>query len=355
MSLVSLLDKRFLVFFFFLNLSTISAAAEDLREVSVVTPSKMQAVETIKLSGSFVTLQQSSLSPRVDGLVEHVQVDIGSKVKKGDVLLRLDKTLASHAVAQAKADSAEVKARNSEASRLFNESMRLREKKFISATEVEKRKSELTLSQASLAAAIAIENTAQEQLDRHVLFAPFDGVISAKNTEIGEWVGRGDAVLTLVATDKIRLEVKVPQERFSDIQYSNTVEIKPDQYPQQVIAGQIDAIVPVSDALARAFLVRIKLDHSSLELLPGTSASATIGFNDKNITTLKLPKSAVLQHPDGGHSVFVINDSKAERRHIQVGQQSGSEVTVVKGLSVDDQVVFRGNEVLQEGQTVKIK
>ncbi|WP_297809332.1 efflux RND transporter periplasmic adaptor subunit [uncultured Methylophaga sp.] len=328
--------------------------ANDATPVSTTKPTQSTIAETLTLSGSLTAEKEAMLSPRVDGLVQQVLVDAGSEVEKGDLLVKLDPAIASQQYAQTQAATAEAEAARNEAQRLVDEAQRLRGKNYISASELANRESNLALAEASLVAARATQRTALEQLRRHELPAPFSGVISAKMTEAGEWINRGTAVLQLVATDKVRLDVKVPQERFSSIKKDSPVQVIPDVYPDRRLPGQINAIVPVSDPQARAFLVRVVVDASEIDLLPGTSATAVIGLSDGERQKLIVPRDALLLHPDGGYSVFVVEEGVAERRQVQIGQQGQGGVSILDGIEIDDEVVIRGNEVLRDQQNVTV-
>lgn len=328
--------------------------ADKTTPVSTTRPQQSAIAETLRLSGSLTAERQALLSPRVDGLVAQVLVDAGSEVKQGDILLKLDPAIARQQYAQSQAATAEAKAARNEAQRLVTEAESLRQKNYISESELANRKSNLALSEAALVAAQAAERTAQEQLRRHDLPAPFSGVISAKNTEAGEWINRGTAVLELVALDRVRLDVNVPQERFSEVSASSPVEVIPDLFPGQRLPGKISAIVPVSDPEARAFLVRVVVEAQALDLLPGTSATAVIGLNGNEGQKLLIPRDALLLHPDGGYSVFVVENGLAKRHQVRIGQHSQHGVSILDGLSANADVVIRGNEVLRDGQAVTV-
>ncbi len=336
------------------SLFCLTVNADDATPVSTASPTQSTIAETLSLSGSLTAERQAMLSPRVDGLVKEVLVDAGYEVKQGDLLIKLDPAIASQQYAQTQAATAEAVAARNEAQRLVNEAESLRKKNYISESELANRKSNLALSEAALVAARAAERAALEQLRRHELPAPFSGVISAKMTEAGEWINRGTAVLELVATDKVRLDVKVPQEQFSSVSEDSPVEVIPDVYPNRRLPGKINAIVPVSDPQARAFLVRVVVDASDIDLLPGTSATAVIGLSGDGGQKLLIPRDALLLHPDGGYSVFVVNEGVAQRRQVTIGEQSQSGVSILDGLEADARVVTRGNEVLRDGQSVTV-
>jgi RND family efflux transporter MFP subunit len=323
--------------------------------VSVSKPIVSESTETLTLSGSLTAERRALLSPRVDGLVKEVLVDAGYQVKQGDILLRQDAAIARQQLEQVKAATNEAQAAANEAERLVEEAKRLRGDNYISASELANRESNFMLSQAALAAAQAMQNTTAEQLRRHELPAPFSGVISAKMTEAGEWVNRGTQVLELVALEPVRLDVNVPQERFSEITTQTRVEILPDALPSRKLSGKITALVPVSNAQARSFLVRIVVDSEDVTLLPGTSASAVIYIGGDKAKGFLVPRDAVLRHPDGGRSVFVIdNNNRAQRHSVNVGSDSSDGIIITDGLTAEDLVVVRGNEVLRDNDEVEI-
>lgn len=330
-------------------------AQAETTPVTIIQPVVADLSETLRLSGSLTAEKQAMLSPRMDGLVKEVLVDAGHKVKQGDILLRLDPAISQQQLAQAKAASREADAGVLEAKRLVEEAERLRGENYISATELANRQANLALAEASLAAAKASENTRAEELRRHELPAPFSGVVSSKMTEAGEWINRGDEVFELVALDKVRLDVNAPQEQFANIRRDSAASIYPDARPGTKFAGRITALVPVSNPQARSFLVRIVLEDADEQLLPGTSATAEIRLDGGQIPGLSLPRDAVLRHPDGGRSVFVVDaDNTVQRRQVTVGQEGKQGLVITEGLTQQDRVVLRGNEVLQDGDSVRI-
>ena len=348
----SFFSSKLLCGFYFLMISYSSFAATP---VSISKPIISESTEKLTLSGSLTAERRALLSPRVDGLVKEVLVDAGSRVKQGDILMRQDAAIARQQLEQAKAVTNEAQASVDEAQRLVDEAQRLRGENYISATELANRESNFALNQAALAAARAMQNMAEEQFQRHELPAPFSGVISSKMTEAGEWVNRGDQVLELVALEPVRLDVNVPQEKFSDITLKTRVEILPDALPSQKLSGKITALVPVSNAQARSFLVRIVIDSADATLLPGTSASAVLYLGSDERKGYRVPRDAVLRHPDGGRSVFIVDENnQAHRRNVKVGREDSDGIIITDGLTADDLVVVRGNEVLQENDEVEI-
>jgi RND family efflux transporter MFP subunit len=322
--------------------------------VEITYPVATPYVEGINLTGTFISKQHSAVSSRVDGLVATMLVDAGSQVKKGDLLVQFDDVLAKHALAERQAELSEAQVDLDEAQRLVTEAERLRKQSHISESELSKRKATLALKAARVNAVTTAVSTAHETLKRHQLHAPFSGIISQKQTEVGEWVSRGDPIVELTRLDALWLDVNVPQERFADMSLETPVTITPDSHPTQSIPARIDIIVPVSDEQARSFLVRISIDKP-VDLLPGASANAHFTLAHLDQPALRIPRDALLIHPDGHHSLFVINQNmKAERRRIEIQQMTPEGVFVLNGVHPDDKVVIRGNEVLEEGQSVHL-
>lgn len=341
-----------------LGIATAGVAGADAPiPVSVATATASVVSEELRLTGTLTAERRAGLSPRIDGLVARLRVDAGDRVKAGQVLLELDEELAEHAARRAAAGAEQAKAARDEAQRLFEEAQRLVQDKHLPRTELERREAELRLSEAALTASLAAEREQQELLRRHALPAPFAGLIARRMTDVGEWVTRGTPVLELVALDRIRLDLQAPQEYFRLINDKARVEVRSDGAPDRVLAGRIAARVPVGDAAARSFLIRVVVDDPPIDLLPGASASAVIQLPGDE-QSVSIPRDALLRYPDGAFSVFVVRDaqgrSTAHEQRVRVGR-GDEQVEILEGLKPGERVVVRGNETLRTGQAVVIQ
>lgn len=334
----------------------VPALAQDAVPVAVAIPKQVEVSERIRLTGTLTAERSARLSPRVDGLVARVYVDAGDRVKAGAPLLELDAAVARLALKRAQAETAEAAARSAEAQRLAEEARRLVADRHLPRTELERREAEATLAAAAFDASKAAEREQAEIVRRHVVPAPFAGVVARRLTDVGEWVARGTPVIDLVATDRVRLDVQAPQERFDDIREDSRVEVIADAGGPEPLAGRIVARVPVSDPAARTFLVRILIEGAPGTLLPGTSATAVIGLAGAQ-QALAVPRDALLRYPDGTHSVFVLRETAGrtvvEERRVRLGR-GGAQVEILEGIAPTDRVVVRGNERLRNGQAVRV-
>ncbi|GAB3095784.1 efflux RND transporter periplasmic adaptor subunit [Pseudomaricurvus hydrocarbonicus] len=312
----------------------------------------------LRLTGNLNAAQTASLSTRVGGLVSGMNVDVGDQVQTGDILLTLDPTIEQHRLQQAKATTAAAQADYEEKARLVKEAERLTKTNHLPMNELTLRQAALATSSALLDAAKAEQQAQAVRVNWHALKAPFSGVISQKFTETGEWVTPGTAVLQLVSIDTVYLDVQVPQVRFNRITPQTRVNVKPDTHPNLMVTGRIGAIVPVSNSGTRTFQVRVMMDNTEMQLLPGTSATAEFQFTQSDEPALLIPKDALLRGPDGSYSVFIVTEADgktiAQRRRLELGEESNGSVVVKDGLQTGDLVVIRGNEILRHGQAVNI-
>lgn len=336
--------------------SSYSLAADEV-PVSVMMPEQQSLGQQLSLTGTLTARQHARLSARTDGLVARVLVDAGDTVSAGQVLLELDPALATQQLQQLEAASRVTAAELAETQRLVTEAEQLTNQQLFPKTE-------LALRQANLARAEALHQQAQaalarqqEVVARHQLIAPFAGVIAAKLTDAGEWVNLASPVLELVALSPLYLDIQMPQEHFQTLANLKQITVRSDMQPDAELSAGLLATVPVIDAAARSFLVRLQVEQqpaNSQPLLPGTSASAIFSMATTGKGKVVVPADAILRHPDGSFSVFTVRDNTAYRRLVTLGRRSGSGIEIRDGLPAGEAVVIRGNEILRDGQQVSL-
>ncbi|HSO07478.1 MAG TPA: efflux RND transporter periplasmic adaptor subunit [Pelomicrobium sp.] len=324
--------------------------------VTVVAAEPAPVLDHIELTGTVTSERSAALSPRVSGLVSAVKVDAGAAVKEGDVLLELDAALARLALARADAALAEARAQQAEAARLREEARQQVERRLVPETRLHAAEAGLRIATAAVERLQAERRQQAEIVARHMLVAPFAGVVSRKLTELGEWVETGTPVLELVDTARLRLDVQAPQERYYQIAAGAPVEVRTGAFPGRVFAGTVAAKVPVKDPSARTFLVRVRVEDAGGRLTPGMSAEARFSLRGEG-RALVLPRDAIVRHPDGSTSVWVVNGNSpasVSARTVQLGRTLAAGVEIVSGIEAGARVVLRGNETLREGQSVRI-
>lgn len=334
-------------------------SAQDSSAVPVVAIEAKREVVTEKftLTGTVTPRQQAALSPRASGLVETVHVDAGAVVAQGDVLVTLDAALAKLTLQATASQLAEASARLAESKRLVKEARSLLDRNSIPETQVMTREAEVAIAAAAERRADAVHRQQAELVARHAVIAPFDGVITRKFTEVGEWVTTGTPVMRLVSMDGARVDVQVPQERISAITSQTPVEFELASSPGISIPGRITARVPVSNPDTRSALVRLEASEYSALITPGKSARVTFLIaSDRPVLTV--PRDAVIRRADGTVNAWVAepNDSGwvAAMRRLELGRTFSDQIEVRDGLAPGQQVIIRGNETLQPGQAVRL-
>lgn len=333
--------------------ATSAAVAQSAAPVAVTTPTEAPATQSMELTGSFVARRSARLSPRIAGLVAEVAVDAGDRVAAGEVLVRLDDRLAELEVAQAKAAVKEARAALSEAKRLRDEGRRLVRDRFLPESEVQSREAAVLMAEAAVAVSESEAATVSERLARHTVIAPFDGVVSRKLTEAGEWASTGVPVAELVGTDELWLDVRAPQESWPALADRAEVAVRADAFPNRPLEATVHARVPVNDPTARTFLVRLVISDPPPGVIPGMSARARF-LLPRGGKVLNLPRDAIIRYPDGTTTVWIVTDGKARESEVTVDRFVGDIAEISAGVGAGQQVVVRGNEVLTENQSVRI-
>lgn len=347
------------LFFIFSMLIANIAAAQAPVEAEAVTTRNI--VHRLSVTGTVTSPRTSVLSTAVAGLVSELFVDEGHRVGAGDVLLSLDPELAQLALERAAAEVRQSEAALADIRRRLDEAERVGPERGIPRTQIESLRSEVAIDKAALVAARAAASEQAAVVERHRLKAPFAGVISQRFAELGEWVNPGDGLLELVDTDNLRFDFRVSQNYFSELTNDTPVRITLDALPGESVSGRVEAIVPVKNAGARTFLLRVVADGdvpaSPLAITPGMSASAALSLATGR-TGIVVSRDAILRFPDGRVTVWLVNTRNGvtivRERIVRTGLEFDGFVEVTQGLEDGDLVVTRGNESLQEDQAVAI-
>lgn len=326
--------------------------------VGVAVAERAGIIEELPLTGTLTSPRTARLSPEVAGRVAAIQVDAGDRVDSGETLLALDDELARLELDQAQAALREAEAELADARRRLREARDLIERQSIPQTEVETREAQVQRMIAVVARRKAERAYRKAQVERHTLEAPFAGVIARRLTDLGEWVEPGTAVLDLVAVDRLRLDLQVPQAYFGRVGRGTPVAVRLDALPDRTLEASIGEIVPVSDPSARTFLARVRLDNAAGSMTPGMSARATLRI-DTGRTSVVVPRDALIRYPDGRVTVWVARHNSdthtVSEQRVQTGLTFAGQVEIVAGLEAGTPVVVRGNENLREGQQVRVR
>lgn len=195
-------------------------------------------------------------------------------------------------------------------------------------------------------------NAAKGAADKLKLLSPIDGVVSSLNVQEGQMATQASPPVTVIDMGSLVLDIRLSEFDVVKVQTGQKVDVYVDAAGPQPIEGVVEWVSPSTDPRSQAYGVRIKLDNSSGELRPGMFARVGLVL-DKKESAVVVPKEAVIRQ--GGQAyVFVIKDSSAEKREVQVGMDDGEMIEIVSGLKSGEQVVIKGQAYLKEGQEVDI-
>lgn len=334
-----------------------AALAQSGVPVTVSQAKLAPVVEVVPLTGTVNATRVTRLSPTVAGLIEVISVDVGTTVQVGGTIMRMDRELARLTLESARAATEQAREELADARRRLRDAQRLSEQRGIAETEVLSLQSEVRRDAAVVRRLEADEQRQAERLRRHTLEAPFDGVISRRQAEVGEWVSPGDPVVELVATDRLLVDFQVPQQFFPDVAAGQAMTVTLQALPERRLAGHIQAVVPVSDPSARTFLIRVSLDDERIPVTPGMSAAGKLRLEHRGEGVV-VSRDALLRYPDGRTTVWTVQAGDegptVEERNVDIGLTFDGRVEIVKGLGAGTTVVVEGNESLQPGQDVEI-
>lgn len=315
-------------------------------------------IEEVSLTGTVVSPRIARLSTEVSGIVETMEVEIGDLVQAGDEILQLNSELDELSLEAARAETEQAIQEVEDAERRLAVARSLGESRAMAANEIDFLAAEVRIDGTKVKRFRAEQQRQEAALRRHTLNAPFDGVISRKLVEQGEWIQPGQPAVELIASTGLRIDFQAPQSVYANLAETTNIRVKLDALPEQTFEGTIETIIPVADATSRTFLIRVALKNPDAKLAAGMSASAVLRL-DSGTQGVVLHRDALIRYPDGRITVWVVSrengHDQVTERQVQTGSNFSGMVAITSGLSANTLVVVQGNEVLRENQRVTVK
>jgi RND family efflux transporter MFP subunit len=354
--------------------------------VATTRPKQGEPTSELLLPGNIQPLYTADLFARVDGYLAQRNVDIGAKVKAGQVIAiisspEIDQQLlqARAALAQADASVLQTKAAleqakaNAELSRLTKErDVPLGQEQAVSQQVVDAavqsndaRLADVEAAKANIAAAEAnvtanqanVARLLQMQKFEHIV-APFDGVITARNVERGDLIaiGNGSAkpLFSIAQSGTLRIQVDVPQSEAVNIRDGEKTSIDIRERLGRTYSGIVTRSAGALDNAARTMLTEVQVDNQDGSLIPGMYAQVRFTLPQQR-TSLIIPTSALVVNHTGMHVVSVSDDHTVHYRQVVIGKDLGTTVEVLSGLKATDMIVASPNDLLSEGQHVEVR
>lgn len=294
-------------------------------------------VRNIVAVGSLLANEEVILRPEFEGKVVKIHFREGEKVSKGDLLISLDDSIYKAELKQADArlvlSEANIKRISS-----------LRKKGLSNQQEEDTALSELAVNKAS-------QVLAQTRLEKMVIHAPFDGTLGLRSISEGDYLTRGQDIVTLIDSNPIKLEFRIPEIYLSEVSIGQTVTVSVDAFRGESFTGEVYAIAPEVDVTGRSFMVRAKIPNEDNRLVPGMFAQLELVLERKP-NTLMIPEAALMPAGDKQY-VYRIADGKAVRTEVSLGIRKKDLVEVVSGLEAGVQVITAGQMKIMDGSKVQ--
>lgn len=310
--------------------------------------------QSFKYSGEVHGRYESQLAFRVNGKILVRNVDVGSMVKPGDILMQIDSadSQLSVQIGDAALNSAESKMKLAQDNLVRKQT--LYEGGALSKAEYDAALDACNAAEAAYRQAAAQLQQLSNQLQYCSLKADYNGTISAIRVETGQFVAAGTPVMTLVQDGEREVEISVPENRVDDLSKATSIKVSFWALPGLILDGRLREVSPVADSVAQTFKVRISLIDPPADLKVGMTSSVELNTSiSDQAVVMTIPLSALYQTSDSP-SVWVINDGTAHLRRIQVAGFTHDQVKVSSGLNHGETIVTAGVNKLLEGQKVRL-
>jgi RND family efflux transporter MFP subunit len=338
------------------------AASTELHAKQYVTTVNPQAGGgglPLTLPGTLQGINEATLYARSNGYIVRWNKDIGSSIKKGELLAEIaapeiDQELSQAVAAQQQAASSESLAKST-AERWHS----LRDKDAVTQQDLDERQSTYLQAQANLASAQANTARLRNLQGFNKVVAPFDGVVTSRNIDVGDLVdagngGVGKALFTIAQIDPLRLYVYVPQAYAQQVKVGDLVTVRLPEHEGEEYKGSIARTARAIDTATRTMQVEIRVPNPKDALIAGAYVQVNLPIKQDG-TALLVPTNVLLFRPDGPRVATVDAAGRVRLSAVKLGTDFGSTVAVLSGLKPDDRVVLNPADSLTDGDVVTLR
>ncbi len=314
-------------------------------------------INDVVLPGTVRAFLDTPIFARTSGYVSRWYTDIGTRVKAGQLLAEIDAPEVIHQLTQASADV--VNAR--ENSRLAQITAR-RYTALVATDDVSRQNNDEKVSDAAAKAALVASNEAnaarlKQLVDYQKVVAPYDGIVTARQVDVGDLINAGAAtgtkMFSVADTSKLRIYVQVPQSYAASVKEGVTGELHFPEHPGRVFTATVVRTAGALDPAARTLLVELQYDNAKGELLPGGYTEVHLKLPAEN-RGVRLPANTLLFRAEGPRIATVGQDGIITLHAVTVGRDFGRNVEITAGLSPDESVVLNPPASLRDGDVVHL-
>jgi len=335
--------------------------------VAVVEPKLESSASEIVLPGNIQAYALAPIYARTTGYVKAWYHDIGSHVRKGDLLALIETPELDQQLAQAKADLASAQSNAELAKVTANRYLGLLKQNAVSEQDTDNAKAQLQARNAEVNSAEANVKRLSELVSFERVVSPFDGVVTARNLDVGQLVSSAGSTSTpgtgtvigskpmfeISAVQKLRVYVTVPQVYAPDAKAGVIATLTLPQYPGKPFKGKLVRTSDAVDPATRTLLAEIEVENRSGELLPGSYTQVHLSVSSK-APALVIPVSAAILEPDGLHVAVVDSNQRAHMVRVVPGRDTGATIQILAGLEPGQKIIANPPDSLTDGEQVRV-
>jgi RND family efflux transporter MFP subunit len=329
--------------------------AQAIQTVAVAPPTSGSAASTLTLPGRLQAYINAPIYARVSGYLKSWKLDIGAPVKAGQLLALIDTPDLDQQLLQARADLASAQANEALAATTAKRWRSMRGSRAVAQQDIDEKVGDLAAKQALVNAARANVDRLEAMEGFKRLVAPFGGVVTARNTDIGQLINAGSGQELFVVADvhKLRVYVSVPQNYVPSVPVGTRAVITVPEHTDKTYSAVVDSSAQAVNAASGTTLMQLAVDNKARELMPGDYAQVTLQLPQK-AALLSIPASALIFDAQGLQVATVDAANHIVLKRVTVAQDLGKTIQINSGLLPDDRVVQSPPDGIADGTLVRV-
>jgi len=333
--------------------------AQSIVTVATVNPQPLTGNSDLILPGNLQANYEAPIYARTSGYLKRWLVDIGTPVKAGQLLGEIESPEVESQLRQAQADLVTAQTNQKIASLTAERWRNLRASDSVSKQEADEKISVAASNDAQVQAARANVQRLRELSGFQKITAPFDGVVTARNTDIGQLIAAGNntgpELFRVADMRRLRLYVRVPQTYAAMMKSGLSADLIFPDRPGKVYTAKLDSTSSAIDQASRTLLAQLSVDNRNNELLPGAYTEVHFKLPEGAASdAYKVPANVLLFRGDGMKVATVGGNGQVILKPVTIGRDYGSDIEIVQGLAADDKVILSPPDSLTDGVNVRV-
>jgi RND family efflux transporter MFP subunit len=328
--------------------------------VSVTHPAVSGLTSEIALPGNTQAFDDTPIYARTSGYLKKWFVDIGQHVRKGELMATIETPELDEQLQVARADLKSAQADLTLANTTSERYQNLLKQDSVSRQETDVAVSGAAAKRAAVEAAEANVRRLQQLQSFESIYAPYSGIVTARNTDIGDLINAGSSTTSnttkelfrIASVNELRIFVAVPEIYAPDIHTGDTATLTLDEYPGQTFTGLVARNSGAIDPGSRTLNVEVDVNNAAGKLLPGAYVFVHFQIPQQS-RALSVPSNTLIFRSEG-MQVAIVRDGRVHLQHVTIGKDNGRSVEIATGLTASDQIILDPSDSIAEGQQVNI-